>query len=82
MSFETRTTGDLMQIAAAGGGFVLDAATRTTSDLIQIASAARQGGARVLLRGMATRRTEDLVQIGNAGGGAVQFSSDPKPQNP
>lgn len=79
MSFQTRTTQELMQIAAAGGGIVLDAAVRPTSELMQIAAAAKQGGARLLLRGMTVRPTSELMQIAAAGGGVVQFSGDSAP---
>ena len=73
MSFELRSTPDLVQVAAAGGGFRLDAATRPTPDLIQIAAAAASGKAHVTFAGMEHRPTADLVQIGEAGKGFVSF---------
>lgn len=79
MSFQLRPTHDLVMIANAGGGFILDAALRPTSDLIQIATAANRGGARVPLRGLTLRPTHDLLLIANAGGGHVQFSGDEMP---
>lgn len=72
MSFEARPTNDLIRIASAGGGIVLDAAARPTDDLIRIASAA-SNGARVHFRGMAARPADDLIRIGSAGRGAVSF---------
>ena len=73
MSFETRTTHDLMQIAACSGGFRLDAAVRTTLDLSRIAQAAAGTGARLTFSGMAVRTTHDLMQIASAGKGCVTF---------
>lgn len=73
MSFESRSTEDLMRIASTGGGYVLDAAARSTEDLLRISFAAKQGGARLILRGMESRPTNDLMRIGAAGGGAIQF---------
>ncbi len=73
MSLNVRLTEDLVRIAAAGGGFRLDASTRTTDGLIRIAEAARSGGARVFLSGMATRILDDLIRIGAAGQGSVVF---------
>ena len=71
MSFEGRTTEDLIRIAAAGGGFLLHAAGRTTEDLIRISSAAKASGDHVTLAGLTGRTTEDLIRIGAAGRGFV-----------
>ena len=71
MSFQTRTTADLVQIANAGGGFRLDARTRTTADLVMIASAASKHQAHITFAGMSVRTTADLVQIAAAGKGAI-----------
>jgi len=71
MSFEMRTTDDLVRIAAAGGGFRLDAAMRTTDDLVRIASAASTKGAHVVFAGLKLRTTDDLVRIAAAGKGSV-----------
>lgn len=73
MSFSARLTSDLIKIAAAGGGFRLDAADRLTSDLIKIAAAAKSGGASVIFVGMSARLTSDLIKVGVAGGGVVSF---------
>ena len=69
---ETRVIDDLVRIAAAGGGFILNAGTRSTDDLVRIAAAAR-GKGRIVFRGLGTRSTDDLVRISAAGGGAVSF---------
>jgi hypothetical protein len=75
MSFEMRPTSDLIQIARAGGGFILDAQLRNTSDLIQIAKAASETNARIVLRGMQMRSTADLIAIGRAGNGSIVFEA-------
>ena len=72
MMLQNRTTNDLIRIAAAGGGFALDAAARSTDDLIRIAAAAREKG-RLVFRGLGARSTYDLIRIAAAGGGAVSF---------
>ena len=56
-----RSTEDLIRIAGAGGGFVLDAGNRTTDDLIRIAAAA--GRVPIHLRGMNHFSTDDLIKI-------------------
>ncbi len=71
--FESRTTDDLIKIAATGGGFRLGAATRRTDELIRIAAAAANKGSRVYLSGMAARTVDDLIRIGAAGNGSVVF---------
>lgn len=73
MSFEFRTVDDLVRIARAGAGFVLDAGSRTTDDLVRIARAGADAGAKIVFRGVANRATDDLVRIGRAGGGIIQF---------
>lgn len=73
MSSRGRPTLDLMQIAASGGGFVLDAAGRPTVDLQRIAASAASRGAKVIFRGMEARPTLDLQQIAAAGRGVVTF---------
>lgn len=71
MSFETRSVDELVRIAAAGGGFRLDAAIKRTDDLVSIASAASQRGARVTFAGLGIRSTDELVRISAAGQGCV-----------
>jgi DNA replication protein len=68
-----RTTDDLVRIAAAGGGFLLEARNRTTDDLVRIAAAASAKRSALRLRGMNARTTDDLVRIGAASGGCVMF---------
>ena len=71
-----RTTDDLVRIAAAGGGFTLQAGLRATEDLVRIAAAASARGSRVTFRSLRMRSTADLVAIAAAGKGAVSFDLD------
>ena len=71
MSFEHRSTDDLIRIAAAGGGFTLTATHRSTEDLIRIAAAASGKGARITFTGLTHRSTEDLIRISAASKGSV-----------
>lgn len=73
MSFQSRSTEDLVRIAEAGGGFRLDAAVRRTDDLVKIAAAASSWGVRLVFAGMNLRPTDDLVRIADAGEGSVEF---------
>ncbi len=68
---ESRSTEDLIRIAAAGAGFRLSASVRSTEDLIRIAAAASGKQARLIFTGVGMRSTDDLVRIGAAGKGAV-----------
>ncbi|NJC02695.1 hypothetical protein GGR63_002642 [Xanthomonas sp. 3272] len=71
MSFEHRTTDDLIRVAAAGGGFTLTATHRTTNDLIRIAAAASGKGSRLTFTGLTHRTTDDLIRISAASKGCV-----------
>lgn len=71
MSFELKPTHELIQIAAAGGGFRLDAGLRPTHELVQIAAAAKGSGANIVFAGLKLRPTHELIQISAAGKGVV-----------
>lgn len=71
MSFELKSTDELVRIAAAGGGFVLAASLKSTDDLVRIAAAASHKGARVTFTGLKLKSTDELVRIGAAGQGCV-----------
>jgi hypothetical protein len=73
MSYDIRSTPELVEIAAAGGGFRLDAPHRPTPELIQIAAATASGGGYVTFAGLNLRSTPELVQIAAAGKGHVSF---------
>lgn len=66
MSFEHKTTDDLVRIAAAGGGFILTATHKTTDDLVRIAAAASGKGSRITFTGLTHKTTDDLVRISAA----------------
>jgi hypothetical protein len=71
--FETRTIDDLVRIAAAGGGFKIDASIKRIDDLVRIAAAASTNKANLVFTGLNARTTDDLVRIGAAGKGCVFF---------
>ena len=70
---ESRSTSELLQIAATGGGFRLNASARPINELIQIAPAAGNKGGRIYPSGMSNRPTAELIQIAAAGKGVVVF---------
>jgi len=57
MSQDHRTTDELMQIAASGGGFTINGGTRSVDDLARIAGRAGSSGARVTFTNMSTIAT-------------------------
>jgi hypothetical protein len=75
MGFSLKTTDELIEIARAGGGFVLEVGRRNTDELVRIAAAARKSGSTVVFRKMATRKQESLMKIAEAGKGHVIFES-------
>jgi hypothetical protein len=75
MGLSMKTTDELIKIATAGGGFVLEAGRRRTQELVEIAAAAKRSGATVIFRNMAVRKTDDLARIAAAGKGHVIFDA-------
>lgn len=73
MSFQARSTDDLVRIADGGAGFRLDSSDRSTDDLIRMAGAASSWGVRLVFAGVTDRSTDDLVRIAVAGEGCVEF---------
>lgn len=73
MTLESFRTDDLVRIAAAGGGFRLDAGNRLTNDLVRIAAAASNKNAKLVLVGCTSRSIDDMVRIAAAGKGNVFF---------
>lgn len=63
MSFETRTTDDLIRIANAGLGFTLNATSKPMDDLIRIADAAREKGAKVTFTHLSSLSAYDIKRI-------------------
>ena len=70
---KSRSPSELIKIAAAGGGFTIDAGSVNSTHLVQIAAAASGKGSRVHLRNAGHLSTRDLVMISAAGKGAVSF---------
>jgi hypothetical protein len=70
-----RTTDELVKIAAAGAGFVIEARRRSTDELAKIAAAAKRSGATVVFRNMTMRKMDALTKIAAAGKGHVIFDS-------
>lgn len=75
MGLSMKRTDDLIGLAMAGAGFVLDAGRRSTDELIRIVAAARKSGSTIILRKVALRKTEALLKIAEAGKGHVIFES-------
>lgn len=73
MSFEMRSTNDIVRILLSGGGLSLNGQMRMTDELVRMALAARQSGASFTISGMAMRSTDEIVRIALAGGGRVTF---------
>lgn len=72
--FESKSIGDLISIAAAGGGMEIEVSARSTGDLTRLATAAASGNARIYMRGLTARSTGDLASIARAGRGYVVFA--------
>jgi hypothetical protein len=75
MGFRMKTTDELIKIAGAGGGFVLEAGRRSTDELVRIATAAKWSGATVIFMNVAMRKTDDLAKIAASAKGHVIFGS-------
>jgi len=73
MSLSGKTTDELVKIARAGGGLVLEGGKRTADELAKIAAAAKRSGSTVIFRKTALRKTEALTRIAAAGKGHVIF---------
>jgi len=71
MSLKSKTTTELVKIAASGAGFNLNVSRKTITELIKIAEAASTSGAQLTFSGLASRTTTELVKIGTASKGCV-----------
>jgi hypothetical protein len=74
VSIDLRSKDELIKIAVAGGGFVLDAESKPQEDLVAIAGATSHEGATLILRNVSQKTTDDLVGIAFASKGSVIFS--------
>lgn len=68
----SKSTTDLVRIAAAGGGMNLSG-SKSTTDIIRICKAASNNGASITIINADSKSTTDLVRIANAGQGCVTF---------
>ena len=68
----SKSTADLVRIAAAGGGMTLSS-SKSTADLVRICAAASGKGAQITIVGANSKSTADLVRIAAAGQGCVTF---------
>ena len=66
-------TQDLVSIAAAGGGFRIEAQKYSTDDLVGIAAAASKHKPPIVLENAGYLPVNDLLMIATAGKGAVHF---------
>ncbi|MFC1524648.1 hypothetical protein ACFL6N_07650 [Thermodesulfobacteriota bacterium] len=68
----SKSTIDLIRIAAAGGGMYVSA-NKSTDDLIKIAAAASSKGVRIFVTNASRKSTDNLIRIAAAGKGSVMF---------
>ena len=67
----TKMTDQLVRIASAGGGMIIDGDGKMTDQLVRIASAASQSGAKIIITNVGSKMTDQLVRIASAGKGNV-----------
>jgi hypothetical protein len=75
MGLHLKTTDELVKIASAGAGLVLEVGKRNADELTRIAAAAKRAGGLIVFRNIAVRKTETLEKIAQAGKGHVIFES-------
>ena len=63
---------EMVRIAAAGGGFDLDAGTYSVPDMVRIAAAGENKGP-IRILNAASLQTAEIVRIATAGAGSVWF---------
>lgn len=68
-----RMVDDLIKIANAGGGMILDAGPMMTDNLVKIAIAASNTSSKIILKNVNNKMTNDLIKIAIAGQGNVIF---------
>lgn len=68
-----RMVNDLIKIANAGGGMILDARPIMTDNLVKIAISASNTSSKIILKNVNNKTTNDLIRIAVAGQGNVIF---------
>jgi predicted RNA-binding protein YlxR (DUF448 family) len=66
-----KTTDQLVRIASAGGGMIIDVTGKNTDQLVRIASASSQSGVKLIITNVNSKTTDQLVRIASAGKGNV-----------
>lgn len=69
----TKTTDQLIKIASAGGGMIIDGKSKTTDQLVKITSTASKSGSKIIITNAGTKTTDQLVKIAVAGNGNAIF---------
>lgn len=73
MRFEELSVTDLIRIAAAGGGFTLNAKNKPVTNLVRIAAAASTHNSKIIFTQTENLSVSDLIRIAAAGKGCVIF---------
>jgi hypothetical protein len=67
------TTGQLMAIAGAGGGLVLDASTLTFTQIRDVSAAAAGGKATITVKNFSSLTATQLVELAQLASGLITF---------
>jgi hypothetical protein len=67
------TTGQLMAIAGAGGGLVLDASTLTFTQIRDVSAAAAGGKATITVKNFSSLTATQLVELAQLAPGLITF---------
>lgn len=67
---------EIVRIAAAGGGFKMNASLKSIDDLVRIASATSNNGAKIIFTGLTMKTTDEIVRISAAGRGNIFFEDE------
>ena len=68
-----RSAEDLVKIAAAGGGLILNGEMQPTDELIKTATAAGESDVTLTITNVGGKNTDELIKIAAAGDGSVIF---------
>jgi len=73
MTFEKKTTTELISLLKAGASFTLSIEDKTQTTLVSLANAANEGGGSLVLSGISGKTQTELIQIAKACPGRVTF---------